>query len=128
MGAILNVLFDLLAFRDLINFFRGRKSKEEGLLDKLKIQLLAVRSLLEDAEYKQWTDTAVKDWMDEFKDSIYHADDLLDEITTEALQSKLDSEFPTSSSSTTTAAEAIRDLHGSWFPFDTQGTYIYIYI
>ena len=114
VGAILNVLFDQLASWEFINFFRGRK-QEERLLQKLKIMLLGIKPLLNDADLKQWTDPPVKDWMDELKDVIYHADDLMDEFATKAMQSKLDSEFRTRSST-------IRNLLDSWSPFG-QGTF-----
>ena len=120
LSACLQVLFDRMASHEFINFFRGQK-EEERLLKKLKIMLLAVRPLLNDAELKQWTDPAVKDWVDELKDVIYYADDLLDEIATEAMRSKLDSEFPTSSSSSTST---ISDLLVSWSP-SGEGMYIF---
>jgi hypothetical protein len=67
-------------------------------LHKLKISLLSVNALLEDAEEKQLTKPAVKAWLNELKDAIYDAEDVLDEIATEALQRKLDAEFQTTAS------------------------------
>jgi uncharacterized membrane protein YcjF (UPF0283 family) len=57
-----------------------------------------VNALLEDAEEKQLTKPAVKAWLNELKDAIYDAEDVLDEIATEALQRKLDAEFQTTAS------------------------------
>jgi Leucine-rich repeat (LRR) protein len=61
----------------------------------LKIALLSVNALLEDAEEKKLTKLAVKAWLDELKDAVYDAEHVLDEIATEALQRKLDVEFQT---------------------------------
>ncbi|KAF2293729.1 hypothetical protein GH714_004357 [Hevea brasiliensis] len=57
-----------------------------ALLPKLKFVLLTVRVVLSDAEEKQFTNPFVKEWLDELKDSVYEAEDVLDEIATEALQ------------------------------------------
>ena len=60
--------------------------------------LLSTKSVLIDAEEKQFTNPTVKNWLNELKDVVYVADDLLDEIATEALQSKSEAEFQTCTS------------------------------
>ncbi|KAG6677067.1 hypothetical protein I3842_14G007900 [Carya illinoinensis] len=95
LSASLAVLFDRMASREVLHFIQGRKPTEV-LLGKLKNAMLSVKVVLEDSEEKQLTDSSVKDWVDELKDVIYDAEDILDEIATEALQSKLqDAESPT---------------------------------
>ncbi|KAB1199598.1 putative disease resistance RPP13-like protein 1 [Morella rubra] len=47
---------------------------------KLKIAVLSVNAVLEDAEEKQLTKPFVKDWIDELKDALYDADDILDRL------------------------------------------------
>jgi len=94
LSPFLQVFFERMASGDFVDFFRGRKLNE-GLLRKLKIALLSVNALLEDAEEKQLTKPAVKVWLDDLKDAVYDAEDVLDEIATEALQRKLDAEFQT---------------------------------
>ncbi|XP_042960129.1 putative disease resistance RPP13-like protein 1 [Carya illinoinensis] len=93
--ASLSVLFDRMTSREVLHFMQGRKPTEV-LLRKLKNAMLSVKVVLEDSEEKQLTDSFVKDWVDELKDVIYDVEDILDEIATEALQSKLqDAESPT---------------------------------
>ncbi|KAG2668831.1 hypothetical protein I3760_14G008400 [Carya illinoinensis] len=95
LSASLAVLFDRMASREVLHFIQGRKPTEV-LLRKLNIAMLSVKFVLEDSEEKQLTDSSVKEWVDELKDVIYDAEDILDEIATEALQSKLqDAESPT---------------------------------
>jgi signal recognition particle GTPase len=97
LSAFLQVLFDRMTSPEFVDFFRQRKLYE-GVLEKLKISLMSVNALLEDAEEKQLTKPTVKVWLDELKDVVYDAEDILDEIATEALQRKLDAEFQTTSS------------------------------
>ncbi|KAG6671294.1 hypothetical protein I3843_Q002200 [Carya illinoinensis] len=94
LSAFLKVLFDRMASREFVDFLRGRKPSNE-LLTRLKNKLLDVGALLEDAEDKQVTNSSVKRWLDDLKNAVYDAEDVLDEIVTKALQSKLDAEFGT---------------------------------
>ncbi|KAJ6889223.1 disease resistance protein RGA4 isoform X2 [Populus alba x Populus x berolinensis] len=48
-------------------------------VDKLKSNLLAIQSVLEDADRKQVKDKAARDWLDKLKDVCYDIDDVLDE-------------------------------------------------
>ncbi|XP_062173752.1 putative disease resistance RPP13-like protein 1 [Alnus glutinosa] len=97
VSPFLQVFFERMAAGEFVGFFQGRKLNE-GLLQKLKISLLSVNALLEDAEEKQLTKPAVKAWLNELKDAMYDAEDVLHEIATEALQRKLDAEFQTTAS------------------------------
>ncbi|XP_058222451.1 putative disease resistance protein At3g14460 isoform X1 [Rhododendron vialii] len=96
LGAAVGVLLDRLTSKELINFFQCRKHNER-LLKKLKLKLLGLNKVLNDAEDKQITDRAVKEWLDELKDAIYHAEDLVDEIATEALRCKVKAEYQSGS-------------------------------
>ena len=61
-------------------------ASEEKLINKLKTALLTVDAVLIDAEEKQMTNPAVKEWLNEFKHAAYDVDDLLDEVATAALK------------------------------------------
>ena len=54
------------------------------------MKLLAVIVLLNEAEANKITNSAAKEWVDELKDAVYDAEDLLDDITTEALRCKME--------------------------------------
>ena len=109
LSASLQVLFDRLASRDVVNFIRGHKL-DYALLKKLKRKLLTVDAVLDDAEAKQITKPAVKEWMDELKVVVYDAEDVLDEIATEDLRRKIesgDSDTQTSMSMSTFDVQSI---------------------
>ncbi|KAJ9685850.1 hypothetical protein PVL29_017786 [Vitis rotundifolia] len=89
LSASLQVLFDRLASPELVNFIRGQKLSHE-LLNKLNRKLLVVHKVLNDAEMKQFSNPLVKDWLVQVKDAVYHAEDLLDEIATEALRCEIE--------------------------------------
>ncbi|KAL4599260.1 hypothetical protein ACB092_11G114700 [Castanea dentata] len=91
LSAFLQVAFDRVASREVLDYLNGRKLIDR-LVQKLKLELMSAGAVLNDAEEKQITDPAVKNWLDELKDAVYVADDLLDEIAYEALRCKLDDE------------------------------------
>uniref|UniRef100_A0A6P6G6D0 putative disease resistance RPP13-like protein 1 n=1 Tax=Ziziphus jujuba TaxID=326968 RepID=A0A6P6G6D0_ZIZJJ len=88
LSAFLQVLFDRIASREVVDYLQGKKFNHRLLL-KLKIMLLSVNGVLDDAEEKQIRNLAVKEWLDELENAAYDTEDLLDEIATEALQFKL---------------------------------------
>ncbi|XP_059455887.1 putative disease resistance RPP13-like protein 1 [Corylus avellana] len=92
LSAFLQSLFDRMSSQEIVDYFRGQKLTD-GLLRKLKIALMSVNAVLEDAEDKQLTNPIVKEWLDELKDAVYDAEDILDEIATKSLRRKLDAEF-----------------------------------
>uniref|UniRef100_A0A2N9EXY2 Rx N-terminal domain-containing protein n=1 Tax=Fagus sylvatica TaxID=28930 RepID=A0A2N9EXY2_FAGSY len=78
----------------VLNYFKGKKLNDESL-QKLKIMLISANAVLIDAEVKEITNPAVKEWLDELKDAVYDAEDLFDEIATEALRCKIEAESQT---------------------------------
>ncbi|KAK4608591.1 hypothetical protein RGQ29_002125 [Quercus rubra] len=100
-GALLSatpkVLFEKMASQEVVNFIRGRKVPAT-LLTELKTSCLTLSKVLNDAEEREITDTTVKEWVDDLKDAVYQAEDLLDEIATEALRCQVEADFGTSTS------------------------------
>ena len=93
LSAFLQVLFDRLASREFIELLRGRNLDE--VLEKLKITLLTITAVLNDAEEKQFSSPAVEKWLHIAKDALFDAEDVLDELATDALQCKLEGESRT---------------------------------
>jgi hypothetical protein len=94
LSPFFQVFFERMSSREFDDFFQQRKV-DKRLLRKLKVALMSVNAVLEDAEDRQFTETSVKEWLDELKDTVYDAEDILDEIATKDLRHKLDSEFGT---------------------------------
>ncbi|XP_050370969.1 putative disease resistance RPP13-like protein 1 [Argentina anserina] len=97
LSSALAVLFHRMASRPVVDFIQGKKNTTE-LLYKLKMKLLSVNKWLDDAGERLITDPRVREWLDELKDVLYHTDDLLDDIKSEALCCKLEQEDAGSSS------------------------------
>ena len=112
LSASLQVLFDRLGSREVINFIRGHNLSDE-LLKKMKRKLRVVHGVLNDAEAKQFTNPTIRDWLDELKVVVYDAEDLLDEIASEALRCKMEADTQTSQ---------VRSFMSSWLnsPFGNQ--------
>ncbi|XP_021295822.1 putative disease resistance RPP13-like protein 1 [Herrania umbratica] len=97
LSAFLQVLFDRMASREVIDFIRGKKLADD-LLKKLKMLLLSVDTVLNDAEKKQITSLTVNKWVHELKDAVYDAEDVMDEIATEALKCRVEAKSKSSTS------------------------------
>ncbi|XP_060669474.1 putative disease resistance RPP13-like protein 1 [Ziziphus jujuba] len=87
-----------MAHREVLDNLRGKKF-DQVLLKRLKIMLVSVNAVPNDAEKKQMTNPAAKECLDELEDAAYHADDLLGEIAADALRYKLEAESTTGTSS-----------------------------
>lgn len=91
LSAFLQVLFDRLASRQLLDFFR-RRQFDHSLLQRLQTCLLTVNGVLSDAEEKQMTNPFVKNWVIELQDAAYQAEDLIDEVNTMVLECNVQAE------------------------------------
>ncbi|KAG5071069.1 hypothetical protein AAZX31_03G036200 [Glycine max] len=87
LSSFLNVVFDRLATKEFVDLIRGKKLSKK-LLQKLENTLRMVGAVLDDAEKKQITNTNVKHWLNDLKDAVYEADDLLDHVFTKAATQK----------------------------------------
>ncbi|CBI23755.3 unnamed protein product, partial [Vitis vinifera] len=117
LSASLQVLFDRLASREVVSFIRGQKLSDV-LLKKLERKLLVVHAVLNDAEVKQFTNPYVKKWLVLLKEVVYDAEDILDEIATEALRHKVEA---AESQTSTSQVGNIMDM-STWVlaPFDDE--------
>ncbi|KAH1064630.1 hypothetical protein J1N35_029617 [Gossypium stocksii] len=110
LSASIEVLLDRIVSGDVLRLIKGKKL-EPVLLKKLKPTLMSVKAVLDDAENKQITNPSVKSWTDELKDAVYDAEDLLDEISTEALWNKIEPQYRT------TAMKKVSSFFSSSNPF-----------
>ncbi|KAG5113448.1 hypothetical protein JHK82_036717 [Glycine max] len=91
LSSFLQVAFEKLASPQVLHFFHGKKL-DETLLRKLKIKLLSIDALADDAERKQFADPRVRNWLLEVKDMVFDAEDLLDEMQYEFSKWELEAE------------------------------------
>ena len=99
MSASIQVFNDKMASRDVLEFFRRRKLNDL-LLKMLKLKLLSANVPLKDAEEKQIRNPDVREWIAELQDAIYDADDLLNDINSEALRCQWGGESGSTGNST----------------------------
>ncbi|XP_062115723.1 putative disease resistance RPP13-like protein 1 [Humulus lupulus] len=98
LSASLQVLFERLGSEEIPRLFRGKKLILDQL-DELNTMLISANVLLNDAEEKQLRNKEVRMWLCKLQDVIYQADDLVDRIDYETLQSKLEDDQSSSSAS-----------------------------
>ncbi|KAI9170111.1 hypothetical protein LWI28_022770 [Acer negundo] len=88
LSAYLQGLLDKLTSGDFVEFFlRGQKLVP--LVRNLVETMLTVNTVLDDADEKQFKNPAVRRWHNELIEVIYDLGDLMEEINTEALKSKM---------------------------------------
>ncbi|XP_045819769.1 putative disease resistance RPP13-like protein 1 [Trifolium pratense] len=90
LSSSFQVIFDKLASVDIRYYFGGNKL--DDLVKELDIKLNSINHVLEEAEIKQYQNTHVKKWLDELKHVLYDADQILDEIATDAMLNKMNAE------------------------------------
>ncbi|KAF9625763.1 hypothetical protein IFM89_026903 [Coptis chinensis] len=85
LSAFLQVVFQQLASPILEEF--GLRRGVDKQLKKLTRILSRIQTVLSDAEQRQIREESVRIWLRDLKDVAYDADDLIDEMATEAFQS-----------------------------------------
>ncbi|XP_048330237.2 putative disease resistance RPP13-like protein 1 isoform X1 [Ziziphus jujuba] len=113
-GAFLTVSLEVLSgrIRSIMEFVR-RNKVDAGLLNKLEIMLLSVKGVLNDAEKKQVSDSNVRQWLQKLNDAIHDAEDLVDEINTEALRCEIEGGQSQSSRTGTWLFQQVRNFISS---------------
>ncbi|XP_030460686.1 putative disease resistance RPP13-like protein 1 [Syzygium oleosum] len=95
LGAFLQVLFERLASRELLNF--AWREGIDKVLKKWEKLLISINQVLDDAEDRQLTgDLGVKLWLEDLRNLAYEIEDLLDEFATESVENKSKVESDTS--------------------------------
>ncbi|KAH0713828.1 hypothetical protein KY289_009787 [Solanum tuberosum] len=90
LSSALNVLFDRLAPQgDLLNMFHKHKHHVR-LFKKLKMTLLGLQAVLSDAENKQASNQFVSQWLDELRDAVDIAENLIEQVNYEVLRLKVE--------------------------------------
>ncbi|GAU14898.1 hypothetical protein TSUD_46910 [Trifolium subterraneum] len=92
-GAFLTATIQTIADKLTSSEFRGfiRNTKfNSSLLSELKTTLFALQAVLVDAEQKQFNNLPVKQWLDDLKDAIFDAEDLLDLISYDVQRCKVE--------------------------------------
>ncbi|KAK6776748.1 hypothetical protein RDI58_027749 [Solanum bulbocastanum] len=90
LSSALNVLFDRLAPNgDLLKVFQKHKHHVR-LLKKLKMTLRGLQIVLSDAENKQASNPSVRDWLNELRDAVDSAENLIEEVNYQVLRLKVE--------------------------------------
>ncbi|KAM3399142.1 hypothetical protein P3S68_002658 [Capsicum galapagoense] len=93
LSSALNVLFDRLApHGDLLNMFQKYKH-DVRLLKKLKMTLVGLQAVLSDAENKQASNQHVSQWLNELRDAVDGAENLMEEVNYEVLSLKVEGQL-----------------------------------
>ncbi|KAK2440089.1 putative disease resistance RPP13 protein [Trifolium repens] len=96
LSSLFQGIFDRLASSNLTDYFR--RVKLDKLVEELESTLDSINQVLDDAEIKQYKIPEVKKWLGDVKHAMYEADQLLDEIATDAPMKKLKAESQPSTS------------------------------
>ncbi|XP_057744570.1 putative disease resistance RPP13-like protein 1 [Arachis stenosperma] len=87
LSGFINVVLDRFISGETYNLVVGKKLGPE-LVRRLRTALLAAEALVADAEQKQFGNQSVRKWLDDLRDAIYKADDLLDRFCIKAATQK----------------------------------------
>ncbi|XP_027356840.1 putative disease resistance RPP13-like protein 1 [Abrus precatorius] len=106
LSAFIQAAVNKLTSGQVLEYFRRRKLDEE-LLNRLKLKLLCINALVDDAEQKQVTvvrdaaKVAVKAWLVDVNEAVLDAEDLLDEIDYQISKCELEADSESQSQTCT---------------------------
>ncbi|GAU12627.1 hypothetical protein TSUD_121180 [Trifolium subterraneum] len=89
LSATVQTLVEKLASTEFLDYITNTKLNV-SLLRQLKTTLLTLQVVLDDAEEKQINNPAVKQWLDDLKDAVFDAEDLLNQISYDSLRCKVE--------------------------------------
>ncbi|XP_058788534.1 putative disease resistance RPP13-like protein 1 [Vicia villosa] len=89
LSATLQTLLEKLASTEFLDYIQNTKL-DVSLLRKLQTTLLTLQAVLDDAEERQINNLAVKKWLDDLKDIVLDAEDLVNEISYDSLRCKME--------------------------------------
>jgi len=69
-----------------------------------------VNAVIDDAEQKQFSNSLVKEWLDEVRDALYDAEDLLEQINYEFSKTELKVDFKTTPSKVRSFESKMKDV------------------
>ncbi|GLT43045.1 hypothetical protein SLA2020_170190 [Shorea laevis] len=87
LSSMLDYIFDRLIASDFLKF--ARQDQILSQVNKWKMLLPKIKAVLDDAEDKQTVSRVVKLWLSDLRDIVYDAEDIIDEIATEALRQRI---------------------------------------
>ncbi|KAK2386229.1 putative disease resistance RPP13 protein [Trifolium repens] len=89
LSASVQTLMDKLTSTEFRDYITNTKLNE-SLIEEMETTLLALDIVLDDAEEKQILKPKIKQWLDRLKDAIFDAEDLLNQISYNALRCKME--------------------------------------
>ncbi|XP_058765304.1 putative disease resistance RPP13-like protein 1 [Vicia villosa] len=89
LSATVQTLLDKIASKEFLDYITNTKL-DISLLKQIRLTLLTLQPLLDAAEEKQINTPSVKDWLDGFKDAVYDAEDLLNQISYDSIRCKME--------------------------------------
>jgi len=89
LSATVQTLVEKLASKEFLDYIKNTKLNV-SLMKQLKTTLLTLQAVLDDAEQKQINNPAVKQWLDDLKDAVFDAEDLLNQISYDSLRCKVE--------------------------------------
>ncbi|AES69515.2 LRR and NB-ARC domain disease resistance protein [Medicago truncatula] len=89
LSATVQTLVEKLASTEFRDYIKNTKLNV-SLLRQLQATMLNLQAVLDDAEEKQISNPHVKQWLDNLKDVVFDAEDLLNEISYDSLRCKVE--------------------------------------